>query len=433
MGILTTQRSASRASASFRWAALPIYLTAIADTFGGLVHEFLPVSLLIRAMLIVYFIAYMFRTNSPAGASGSILIWVVALGYFLFSPIVHYLLLLDERALGVEVSSALRLLYFPLLLNYLLKESEKGALGPNAVMAGLLLYGYLVLASLALGEWSGLGGTIGGRGSSIEAGKGFMIGANEVGLMLLLTCSFVVADLVLRSRSRVVGACSGIFVYLLAGGYVFTKSSLAASLLGSVAAYRQFMRGGPGLRLVVNTVLVVGISFAALRIADYVGPLLDALAQTFFAALLDDGLVAFLMRGRESYIEAIVPGLVDHDLAGAFVLFGAGEWFVRELSVVPLGLERLEGTTFEMDLFDLVACHGLIGLLLYGMLIRMLLGRGRLLRAPLEVVLAIAGVLLHSVLAGHVLYSPQVTTILALVIVLYNKPEVAWNPRRPLR
>jgi len=200
----------------------------------------------------------------------------------------------------VEFGSALRLLYFPLLLNYLLKESEKGALGPNAIVAGLLLYGYLILASLAIGEWSGLGGTIGGRGSSVEAGKGFMIGANEVGLMLLLTCSFVVGDLVVRSRSHAVGAGSGMLVYLLAGGYVFTKSSLAASVLGSFAAYRQFMRGGPGFRFVVNTVLVAGIAFAAFRIADYAGPLLDVLAQTFFAALLDDGLVSFLMRGRRA-------------------------------------------------------------------------------------------------------------------------------------
>ncbi len=433
MGLGKSGRSIPGPAGSFNGALLPVYLTAFADTFGGVVQDVFPASLTIRAVLVVFLLAYILRTNASASTSGSFVIWMLALGYFVLSPLAHYLILLNDHVLAQEIGSALRLLYFPLLLNYLMNEFLRSRIRSGDFVVALLLYGYLILASLAIGEWSGLGGSIGGRGASVDAGKGFMIGANEVGLMLLLTVPFVIDDLVARLKLIPVGAVVGFLAYTAAGLYVFTKSSLAAWLLGSLAAYRHCMRGGVLLRVVVHATALLALGAIVYKATEYVGPFMEALAGTFFAALLDEGLVAFLMRSRETYIEAILPGLVGHDLAGVFVLFGAGEAYVRDLSVAPLGLQRLEGTTFEMDLFDLVACHGLIGLMLYAALINKFLQKGLCARLPAEVKLAVAGTAVHAIIAGHVVYSPQVTTLLALIIVLYSRRTMNLVPSDAVR
>jgi hypothetical protein len=49
-------------------------------------------------------------------------------------------------------------------------------------------------------------------------------------------------------------------------------------------------------------------------------------------------------------------------------------------------------------------------------------------RMPLDIKIAIFCVLAHAFMAGHVLFSPQVTTLLALIL-LYYRDDRTWSLR----
>jgi hypothetical protein len=404
-----------------------LLLLAVADTFGGLFQAYFPATLLLRGALVVYFIAYvlsMARTHLATRLG-----WLVVLGFFVVKLLIDYLLQVDERVLSVEGGATLRLLYFPLLLAFLLDQRARGLLGHAAVGRALLAYGWLIIASLFIGELSGLGGTIGGRGADMDGGKGFMIGANEVGLMLILTAPFVGAHLVRRSGNLFLGGVVTLLLYGVAGVYVFTKSSLISALVAAFAVYRAFMARGSLARRGMWVALLAALLFAVRLVIDNLDAIEAFALGTFFSSLFNDGLIAFLFRGRQNYISAIFPQLLDHAHNAAIFLFGAGELFVRDISVRPLGLLAGEGTTFEMDFFDLFACYGAIGSALYLGLVAHLLHKAGPVKFPLEIKLALFAIFAHAFMAGHVLFSPQVTTLLALVLLYFHQPDTGAAAR----
>lgn len=395
-----------------------VYIIALADTFGGLVQGVFPATLLLRTGMISFLLLHAFGLGETRLSAR--LLWFVVFGYFLARLLIDFLAVLDERVLGVEGGSTLRLLYFPLLYAYLLVALERGSITREQIRSCLLMYGWLILASLLLGEITGMGGVIEGRGADMDGGKGFMIGANEVGLMLLLTAPFVGADIMRRTHSVVVGGIAQLVIYGVSGLYVFTKSSLIAALSSAFSVYRAFARRGRAARVLLWIALCVAIVAIARLIYQNLEAIEAFALGTFFSALLNDGMVAFLFRGRQDYISAIYPQLLEHGANWLFLLFGAGEFFMREVSVAPLMLAPGEGTTFEMDFFDVLGAYGVIGFGLYALLVGVLLRRAGKRQMPIEISVAIFGVLGHSFLAGHVLFSPQVTTLLALILLYYR-------------
>ncbi|MBQ5939634.1 hypothetical protein [Massilia sp. AB1] len=414
MFVLTPPPQAT--SASVLRAPQLLWLLAIADTFGGLAQGF-PVAQLLKSGVVAFFLIYLFA--SSALSVGTRLVWLGAIGYFVARLLVDYLIFLDQRVLSMQGGSTLRLLFFPLLYAYLLDQINKGRLRRAELLGCILVYGWLILASLFVGEVTGLGGVIGGRGTDMDGGKGFMIGANEVGLMLILTAPFVGADIVRHTRSLIIGAALQLLIYVLAGLHVFTKSSLISTAVSAFSVYRAFMRRGRAGRMFMFAVLA-GLCIAITRlIYDNLETIETFARSTFFAALLDEGLVAFLFRGREEYISAIFPQLLEHSLNWLFLLFGAGEVYMRDLSVIPMMLAPDDGTTFEMDVFDMLGAYGLVGCAIYAGVVGMLLRQAGPRRFPAEISLAVFGILIHSFMAGHVLFSPQVTTLLALVLLYH--------------
>jgi hypothetical protein len=230
-----------------------IYLIALADTFGGLLQGIIPVALLLRSIMITFLLAYVI--SQPTRRPSIKLLWFALIGYFLIRVVINYLINLDERVLLVEGGATLKLIYFPLLYAYLLDQLDRGKIRRDQLYSILLVYGWLILASLAVGHVSGLGGVIKGRGTEMEGGKGFMIGANEVGLMLLLTAPFVGADMRTRMRSLFFGGMAQLLIYGIAGIFVFTKSSLIATMVSAYSVYRTFL--GCGKR--VRTLLWIGL------------------------------------------------------------------------------------------------------------------------------------------------------------------------------
>lgn len=391
---------------------------AIADTFGGLVQDIFPVTLFLRTLMVGFLIVYILGPST--NRQDLRILWLALIGYLLGRVSIDTIIFQDVKVLSLEIGATLRLLYFPLLFTYLHRQIERENISSGDIRRMLSLYGWLILASLLLGHVTGLGGTIGGRGVEMEGGKGFMIGANEVGLMLLLTAPFVGADMMRLLRSTWLGGLVQLIVYAAAGWHVFTKSSLIAVLTSAFSVYLAFIKVGQFSKWLVRILLLgVGIFFVSLVLKSLEAIQAFAL-DTFFAALLNDGLLAFLFRGRQDYISAIYPQLVEHDLSGLFLLFGAGEFFIRDLSIGPLMLDQGEGTTFEMDLFDLVGAYGVVGALLFCAVVTTMLRKSGRIRIPLDIKIVIFCVLIHAFMAGHVFFSPQVTTVLALVLLYFR-------------
>ena len=141
--------------------------------------------------------------------------------------------------------------------------------------------------------------------------------------------------------------------------------------------------------------------------------------QTFFSSLLQNNYTDFLFRGRISYIEAIYYPLVSSCYNWFYFMFGAGEHIIRQISEIPLLLSKGKGSTFEMDLFDLLGFYGVIGAVGYIACIYMCFVNLQP-KFPFIIKLSLFCTLLHSLLAGHVVFSPQVTTILVLITALYS-------------
>ena len=404
-------------------ALILIYLIALADTFGGLLQGIVPATLLLRTAMLGFLLIFLLGT--PSIRPEIRVISLILFGYLLTRALLNYFFLHDARVLSTELGSSSRLLYFPLLYIFLSYQLKRKRITHDDLRRLLVFYGWLILASLFLGYATGLGGVVGGRGAEIEGGKGFMIGANEVGLMLLLTAPFIGADLIRRTHSMIVGAGVQVAMYLLAGIHVFTKASLVAALISAFSAYHAFVkRGGSAKWLARIALFVIFIYLAKLVFRNL--ELIEALAsETFFAALLNDGVMSFLFRGRQYYISAIYPQLIGHDLNWLFLLFGAGEYLVREASVAPLGLLAGEGTTFEMDFFDLLASYGVVGFTLFTVLVVAILREGGPYRIPIDIKVVVFSVMAHSFLAGHVLFSPQVTTLLALTLLRYRALRIS--------
>lgn len=401
----------------FTPAAL-VSLIAVADTFGGLFQGVFPATLLLRTTMVGFLLVYIFV--APTLRQDFKILWLVLLSYMLIRVMVDYFVLLDLQVLSLEIGATLRLLYFPLLYTYLHCQIVSGGIDHSEIRRILSLYGWLILASLMLGQVTGLGGTIGGRGLDMEGGKGFMVGANEVGLMLMLTAPFVGGDVIRGTRSVWLGGLTQLIVYALAGVHVFTKSSLIAALTSAFSVYRTLVKSDRRTKFLVRLFLISTCAYLSLLFLRNLDLIEEFVLTTFFSALLNEGLVAFLFRGREDYISAIYPQLVNHDLSWLFLLFGAGEFFMRKLSVGPLLLNLGEGTTFEMDFFDLLGAYGVVGLVLFGAVATTMLRKAGPYRIPLDIKIAIFFVLVHAFMAGHVLFSPQVTTLLVLVLLHFR-------------
>ncbi|WP_426104718.1 hypothetical protein [Massilia sp. TSP1-1-2] len=400
-----------------------VWCMALADTFGALVQNFVPITMLLRGCLCFYFVVHAILLARSTLVTK--LLWVGVIGFFVLRVLVDYLILRDERALAMEVGTSLRLLYFPLFYGYLRDQLDRGWLLADDLRDGLLTYGWMVLASLFIGEISGLGGVIGARGTNIDGGKGFMIGANEVGLLLLLTAPFVVRHCLQMCNNILLAACIGLALYLAAGVYVFTKSSLIASVVATYAVYRMSAQRSGAARGCARAVLLGGFLYGCYLVVKNLDVIEAFASGTFFAALLDEGIIAFLFRGRYDYIDAIVPQLIEHPMNWLIVLFGAGEYYARHLSLRPLGLPSGEGSLFEMDFSDLFVAYGVAGTLCYTALLWPIAKRACSVRFPPEILVALIGTLAHAFMAGHVVFSPQVTTLVALVLLQYSLPRRA--------
>jgi hypothetical protein len=395
-------------------------LVPIADTFGATVKPYLPLALILRLVVWVFAACVLITTRTISKWLRLMLFFTGV--FFLIQVVVHFFIFQDPRLLSMESASIMKLLYFPALLLALYAVAVEGVVSKEAIHSSLIFLGALILVSLLLGEISGFGGSIAGRGVDIEGKKGFMIGANEVGLMLLLTVPITISLFQRYAPFRFFPYLSLLVVYSAAGLLVFTKSSLVAPFVALIGLLGSGISNGSRIR---RFLFLISISIAAAILTYFVisriGDLIEFAMKTFIAALIDDGILSFVFRGRETYIDAIYPQLIGNDNNLLILLFGSGEYYIRAISVAPLQRAFSDGTMFEMDLFDLIGSVGLVGSFLYFSVTLLTIKKVRIGNMLFINKMALMLAVMHSFLAGHVIFSPQVTTIIALILLLHSE------------
>ena len=144
------------------------------------------------------------------------------------------------------------------------------------------------------------------------------------------------------------------------------------------------------------------------------------LSSTFLNAMLEGDLIGFLFRGRQDYLGAIGNAAVESSYSYLFPLVGMGEYLMRKMSEAPLALQPGKGSTFEMDFFDLIGFYGLGSIVFIYFILKTLRSIQYDSRNNTSL-FACFLVVLHSLLAGHVIFPPQVTVLLACLAVINSR------------
>lgn len=320
-----------------------------------------------------------------------------------------------------DLTNIIRLLYFPVIFTLLfIFNRSLGLISNHKFTSTIALTNILIVVSILSGYILGTGGAILGRGELFNGQKGYLIGANEVGLMLLLS-SYTTFNLIKRKINNPIILILFICLNIWIGFIVFTKSSLVFSLFSFLYLF-YFIYNSIKTKLLRSAYLISITTLFIVKFSSSFSQLIQFGKKTFLNELIEGNIASFLFRGRQHYIEAILPQLYNAKDNYLIFLFGAGETTTRELSVQPLGLTKGQGTTFEMDFFDLFALYGVIGLFLFAMWIFLLLKNNwNSINSPTKWILFT--VFTHSFLAGHVIFSPQVTTLISFLILSKEKPR----------
>jgi len=402
---------------------LLFYIIPVLDTFGLLLNKYFPFLILSKG--IVFFMGlYIFSSTVYISKQVKLLILFFIM-YVLASIFLHAIILNNPNVIKIEAIALIKLMYFPILFFSLFILYKKNLINYLQIEKVMFLYGILLLISLYLGYMTGYGGEVRGRGTSIEATKGFMIGANEIGIMLFLTIPFFK----IKTRkyfSSIKAHFISIVLYTIGGVILFTKSSLIAILVSFVYFEYSSNKLEKIKRLFFNFSILILILASSIYIYTVFADIIEFFTTTFFISLVEGDVISFLFRGRQTYIEAIYPQLLENIYNYIILLFGVGEYYIRYISEIPLSLQSNQGSLFEMDFFDLFAMYGLIGSVIYLYIIYIIFKLSKINKGEMSILFILALVLIHSLLAAHVLFSPQVTTLVSLILI-YNLMK--WNLR----
>lgn len=400
-----------------------LFVLPFLDTFGLLVNNYFPFLVLFRGLSFALILMVVFTSNK---LSKSIKITLALLSIYLFFFLLIHLILFQESSLS-EIPGLLKFLYFPYMFFGLYSLFASGLLTFRSLENVVYKYGILIILSILIGRVTGFGGDIVGRGSGIQASKGFMIGANEVGLMMILTAPTVIKRIEFF-QLRALPKTAATALLLLSGITVFTKSSLISIFVSLWAFIKESKVLNWFWKRLVQLSFLCGFLFGLVKVLKNLDEIRTFFASTFFNSILEGQFLSFFFRGRQDYISAIYPQLEESMSNFLIFLFGTGEYYIRHISEAPLGLKEGAGTLFEMDFFDILAMHGIIGLVLYLIILFQIVRVSKIIQNK-EYTILLFFVFLHSFLAGHVVFSPQVTSLIAFILVsnLFSKSNEKEN------
>lgn len=266
-----------------------------------------------------------------------------------------------------------------------------------------------VTTSLIVGTLTGAGGEIQGRGANFQGNKGFFIGANEVGIILCILTTIMYMVYRNNRKLLLLGAA---LVIMVCGIIVFTKSSLIASLLAVLFLWIKIHYLRPITIITIVSVIVY--------LRDNITLFWNFIEGSFFNTLFQNP-ISFLFRGRQHYIDAFMTNVqvYEHPVNSVVqVFFGNGDWQTVQWISSGLGINSPFRTSFEMDFFDVLSALGLIGFSCYVFFASKLfnvLGRSSFCNNNKAIKLGILAIIAHSFIAGHVIFSIQITLLLTIL------------------
>lgn len=377
-----------------------LFLFPISSSFAGPINSVLPLTILEK--LIIYF-SFLILALCHKISSQTLL----SLFFTVFLLIVQ--LVLYNSNLGLSINALLRLT-FPFILFVCLKHYSLSYRDSFVCFKYcFFIFYFLTVLSILGGYMTGFGTDIGGRGESVSGNKGFFVGANEVGILLLLQ------TIVLNRLATPILRDMFLFGISVCGLIVLTKSSLMASLFS--------------LFLIVynhKTVRHIAFLFIVFLFLYYMESLILYISNLVAGTFLDVSIQSpaqFMLRGRQNYIDAFFENIdLNSNLnLFRFVFLGFGENYVADTIAKGLEIPLGRRSTFEMDLLDLCFSMGFIFsslylLLVFGFFVKLV----RFLRWK-EVCIILA-IFFHAILAGHVVYSPMITCLL-VILYFYVKQD----------
>lgn len=254
-----------------------------------------------------------------------------------------------------------------------------------------------------------IGGEIRGRSTFFSAQKGLFIGANEVGLIILLGAFFgVIYYSYIRSKYWKFKRLMILLLTIPISIIPLTKSSLLAGLtLILFYAYNSTARAKFIIISLFTSIIYYNWTF-----------LTFFLNNSFLSVIVSGDYGAAVSRGRDLYADAI-NSIINNSAEYIFPLFTLGAGFSRVMFDTQKLTGIRGGTIYERDLMDLFIGFGpFISAALYLFLYATISGSGffKVKFAFIPVILVFG----HSIIAGHVLFSSQVIVPLFIFIIYWG-------------
>jgi hypothetical protein len=322
--------------------------------------------------------------------------------YCLFSIVALYLLFffVNMNYSFLELKSALRTFYFPLILLsfYCIKEEQKTFIDRKYLFISLGIYAFVIIFGFITNT----------AFNSYEVAKvgtsGYFYAANEIGniiaILLPLLFSFVFNKI---NWKKIVFFALIIIVIFILG----TKTPFISLLICFIYYYIKKFNYKNIIKLLILPLVAIIFLFIII-------PLTPIYKNTLIHA-------SFLKLNNISQIIKN-PSLFDHFVLGSRLKFlkeNTNIYLHSDINDQLLGIGYLHNTKeSEMDFNDILYRQGIIGFIVYfGVVINILLSNKNTKRDWLLIIL----ILLITTIVGHVITAPSVGTFVASLLLLSKK------------
>lgn len=387
---------------------LSILLMTAGDAFVSLA----PFHLLFRAAIysIFFFIVLYKRFINIPCILGAILL--------ISSLILH--LVMDPASIKINARPAVNIIH-PFILYIIfsnIANQQEIFSKENLILFFRISY-YAIILSLVLGKITGLGQTIGARGAISGIG-GFFKGMNEIGILMVImvTINYYLKDTLPKKEQHIM-----LIFFVILGALIFTKSSLVAMLMAFFILFAE----SKSFRILTSTGIVLIVIIYLDKMTSFVNFLFN---ETFFKAI-KSGLLAFIFRGRDTFVEAFFKDLTFSFTSKLELFFiGYGNHFISKQLIRNM-FHDATMKDFEMDYLDLFFGFGVLFTVFYTTYVVLFLKKIYKYSNRL-VAIGFFLIFCHAVLAGHVLFSTQIMNVSIVFLFFIKNIYITQNSKELL-
>lgn len=391
------------------------FLVMFYTTFDAFVY-FGPVNTVVKCVFYLLFF-YSLINNYFFRISTFLLMFLLVSSF-----IINFVI--TPASFNINLKSFVRILNpFLIYISFSYIEKKRELFSMNSFVFFLRVFYISVYASLILGKVTDVG--LVNRLGQI-AFKGFFKGTNEIGLLLIIILIYL---FFLKDNLKKKEIFSILSLNIICGYFVFTKSSLVASFVAFFLMF-YFFRGFRYICVCLLFFLSFVSFFKETALTKAIKNILD---NSIYFKMLSSSFVHFIFNSREIYFQSFFNHFEFNVLSFFHLMFtGLGDYGV--ISCILPGLSWIEETninvvgraSFEMDFFDLFFGYGVLFTCIYLYYIyRYLYVVGR--NSFFIVKLLFLFILVHSALAGHVLYSTQITGPLVFLYFFVTTNKFSIN------